>query len=751
MTALENALRFAKKGWKLFPCQWRDGHHAPYVKWGEGSSSDPVVIRRWETDYRGCYYCVATQQSDITVVDVDIKNGKRGDESLTQLEGHYSDLPVTLKSGTPSGGYHYFFRGASGVTVDQLGEGLDTPGMVPLPRSNVPGKGQYELLQNGAVAEVPPWVKQLAGAVSERDPRAQEPIGPEDAPEDVARAIQYAKDAPPSLQGEGGDLNMMRVARKLRDYGMSEEKTVEIIHDHFYKRCDPNDGGQHGDFVERKVRNAYEYAKGRQGDKSLSVLREKRPTAEDMFDVEEVVPFVSEEEAASIVEFLGEEEGLKYIAERTADAKAKISNAADAKARAAEVKELSRTRKAKKDSLSPNLELSRFPNDSLPLPPLPKWIFGKRYLAGEVTCLFAPPGVGKSLFVLLEGISLATGLKLTESVPKVPGAVMLYSAEDPEDELRRRLLAASKRNGLTSADYKYPIYYETPQRGDTSQYLVHYVDRVAVPNELVIQKIITNIKHYGIRLFIADPLAKCHGVNENDNPEMNLLLAVFSRIAEEGDCAVSLVHHTTKGKHKPGDMDSGRGASAISGAARIIDTLRTFRKEDAKIYSVPPRDWWKYVCIDIAKTSRTGKEGSIPWYKISSEFLGLPPAPGYPDVDDYGVGSLALEELDEVEEVVEEAEVVASPNKISDNAIINKVTDVVMESEGQEETLHALTRACMADLGGAETTLKRRVIKLFKEPGCGAGDGKLLYVIHKGVKVIRYDSYVLSNNPEAVK
>jgi RecA-family ATPase len=51
-------------------------------------------------------------------------------------------------------------------------------------------------------------------------------------------------------------------------------------------------------------------------------------------------------------------------------------------------------------------------------------------------------------------------------------------------------------------------------------------------------------------------------------------------MAQRLNIAVLLLHHDRKGSATPGDMDRVRGASAISGAARVMLTLTTMSVEE---------------------------------------------------------------------------------------------------------------------------------------------------------------------------
>jgi hypothetical protein len=70
-----------------------------------------------------------------------------------------------------------------------------------------------------------------------------------------------------------------------------------------------------------------------------------------------------------------------------------------------------------------------------------------------------------------------------------------------------------------------------------------------------------------------DPLVKAHSLDENNNGQMDFLGDLLASLAEDYDIAVEVPHHARNGLTSPGDVDSGRGASAIANAARLVFTL----------------------------------------------------------------------------------------------------------------------------------------------------------------------------------
>jgi hypothetical protein len=84
-----------------------------------------------------------------------------------------------------------------------------------------------------------------------------------DQPCNIVWATDFLKrDAPPSIEGDGGEFTLLKIAMSLRDNGISFERAVELICEHYNteEHCKPT-----WDFDELnvKVRNGYSYASRR--------------------------------------------------------------------------------------------------------------------------------------------------------------------------------------------------------------------------------------------------------------------------------------------------------------------------------------------------------------------------------------------------------------------------------------------------------------------------------------------------------
>lgn len=131
--AIENldvALSLATRGLAVCPVrEWGDGDGwKPIARFPELATTDPTQIRKWWRNWPEARVALITgKRNGISVLDVDVKNGKDGLMSLATLgfEDHLTMTP--LRTLTPSGGLHLFFAYKPDLkaTVGKIGPGLD--------------------------------------------------------------------------------------------------------------------------------------------------------------------------------------------------------------------------------------------------------------------------------------------------------------------------------------------------------------------------------------------------------------------------------------------------------------------------------------------------------------------------------------------------------------------------------------------------------------------------------------------------
>ena len=284
---LAAALAYGKLGWRVFPIR-QGSKDAPHLReWGVFASSSRKQIAKWWTKFPRDNIGLACGPSLIAVVDVDTKEGKNGQRTIDLLEifdGLRLSPTRTLR--TPSGGRQHLYAGEVASTVSKLGGHLyDKPfmshvdtrgtggangGYVLLPPSRTIANpkrhihaGTYQWLNHEPLAPVDTWVVAACGARAESPEHIAEPVVEWDQPANVEWAIDHLKsDAPPAIEGQGGEFTTLKVAMTLRGHGISEPKTLELMLEHYNVdgKCDPLWELEGKEGLAKKVENAFLYA-----------------------------------------------------------------------------------------------------------------------------------------------------------------------------------------------------------------------------------------------------------------------------------------------------------------------------------------------------------------------------------------------------------------------------------------------------------------------------------------------------------
>lgn len=133
---LDAALRIAAEGHRVFPCT-NDGKKVPLVTWRTSASDRIEVIEAWWEEWPDALIGHPTGMRSssrgawcVTVIDVDVKKGATGPETLAMMEQQLGLLPETCTSITRSGGQHRWFWTATEVrnSTSKIGR-LDAPGL----------------------------------------------------------------------------------------------------------------------------------------------------------------------------------------------------------------------------------------------------------------------------------------------------------------------------------------------------------------------------------------------------------------------------------------------------------------------------------------------------------------------------------------------------------------------------------------------------------------------------------------------
>lgn len=158
MNMLDHALMISSTNkWPIFPVR---PNKAPYVKGGFNSaSSDPKKIREWWKTWPDAAIGLPTgKPTGLVVVDVDVKNGHRGDLSFEGIENEFGPFETKVVE-TPSGGKHYYFRsnteGLKCRTNFLDGVDIRAEGGYVVAEGSVIDSGEYKALPYSAIQAIP--------------------------------------------------------------------------------------------------------------------------------------------------------------------------------------------------------------------------------------------------------------------------------------------------------------------------------------------------------------------------------------------------------------------------------------------------------------------------------------------------------------------------------------------------------------------------------------------------------------------
>jgi len=243
-----------------------------------------------------------------------------------------------------------------------------------------------------------------------------------------------------------------------------------------------------------------------------------------------------------------------------------------------------------------------------------QWLLYGRYAKSFVTVTASPGGVGKSSLALLECFALSTGIQYTYHQVRETGASWYYNTEDDYDELERRIEAIKIHHNVKNTDFKHRFFFSS---GRTKPLKLVADDKKLglVINETGIKWLIDTITEQQTKLFILDPFVRAHSVSEQ-GIDLDVVVQQLQRVADATGCAISILHHTTKGKSNGyGDADKVRGSGSLVASARIVHMLAPMEEKDARQYGLNACDNSWYCRMDIAKGNLTAPSHDIMWFK----------------------------------------------------------------------------------------------------------------------------------------
>jgi hypothetical protein len=216
---------------KPFMLSWPKCPYGPHNK--------KALRERWSESNYNVGWVMGPQPSGrhLVAIDVDVKDGARGAQSLATLE--LLGLPTDgLQTRTPSGGTHLIFW-----TDRPLGSprgimpGIDIRcegGQVVAPGSTINGKAYAKI--DGDIPELPDWMADIIeqGVKAHHKPEDRSPLVEWDKPENISQAIDYlTNSAPEAIEGQGGNNTTYQVIARVKDFGISPDECDALMLEHY--------------------------------------------------------------------------------------------------------------------------------------------------------------------------------------------------------------------------------------------------------------------------------------------------------------------------------------------------------------------------------------------------------------------------------------------------------------------------------------------------------------------------------------
>jgi hypothetical protein len=249
------------------------------------------------------------------------------------------------------------------------------------------------------------------------------------------------------------------------------------------------------------------------------------------------------------------------------------------------------------------------------------FLYARSLIRGYVSATVAPGGVGKTSLKLVEALSMVTGRDFLErGLHHTALRVWFWNLEDPRDELTRRIQGAAKHYGIGEADIAHRFFVDTGRE----QYCViaETTRNGAMIIRPMVDNIIAEIRRHRIDVLMIDPFVSSHRVTENDNNAMDMVVKEWGHIAEMGNCAIDLTHHTRKllGGESEVTTESSRGGKALTDACRSVVAVNRMTSEEGERAGVDNHRLYFRTYND--KNNLAPPPENSDWFKLESVNLG---------------------------------------------------------------------------------------------------------------------------------
>lgn len=504
---LASALNYARRGWYVFPCL--AGLKVP-TGGSEGwkdATTDETRIRAWWAENPRYNVAIATGPSGLFVVDVDPEGQEHWAGLLDSVEGLREAVKDAPRITTPRGGFHVYLTGEGRSTASKLAQGIDTR-----------GSGGYVLAPPSYVSD-----GKSKGNYSVASGTLPCPPAPAALIERVARASVDAPTLPPEDVEWDSEDALGRAQAWLENLVLRDDVAVE---------------GHGGD------QRTYEVAC------KLLEMAIKPATAVTLLDTHWnphcSPPWAFEDLQAKVMN------AWRY-GEETKGGKATLSLD----------KEHAHLLGAEGAAVGPDAELADIEAQMGKYLPVSltearkglgayNWLLPKLIPEKGVGLMYGPPGTYKTFLLLDLGLSLATGY----------GPNWFKDEQEPRDVIF--LAGESSHAFKRERTDAWLAMHAIPGLDISRMYVMDRVPAFSIDGYWPIFRAWVKAKGLKPALIVVDTLSRAMaGMDENSARDAVKAVQQMEALADELNCFVLAVHHTTKPRE--GERASLRGSSVLTG------------------------------------------------------------------------------------------------------------------------------------------------------------------------------------------
>lgn len=628
-TPLELAQHYVAQGWPVFPCRSHAEEHVDQatgeiITLGEktpltpngfkGATRFPRIIERWWSDWPDAAVGLPTgEKTGFFALDIDNKpGGANGFDWLAEMEAEHGPLPDTARATSPNGGLHIYFkyvvgtrnRGALGAGVDIRSEG----GYVLAAGSTMANGRSYKWeTETREIADAPAWLLDLllpksAPAHTQYSLSAATHNAYVDAA--VDRELADLSGAPMGTRNNALNDAAFSIGTIVGAGALSEAEARALLQD--VARGWGRDWSRCCKTIENGLKA---------GIQNPRHIPEPEFPAHDNTRLVDITRMIQR----------GLEKGR--LREQAARVDADLTVQEEVPQNGADIPE--------QEVVSPTGDVEPA-NDNVPQSPIVatafKWIdpktlprrefaYGSHFIRKYVSVTVSPGGLGKTSASIAEALAMVSGRALLGTKPPKRLRTWIFNAEDPRDEMERRIMAACIHYKLKPADLEGHLFLDS---GREQELCVAIEDKKAGVRiqQPIVEAVVEQIERNGIDVMIVDPFVSTHGVNENDNGAIDKVAKLWAQIADYTNCSIDIVHHLRKVADREATVEDARGAVSLIGAARSVRVLNRMSEEQAGEAGIDKADRFGYFYTTYGKSNLTPLSHKAEWRHLVSTPLG---------------------------------------------------------------------------------------------------------------------------------